>query len=317
MDVNPKPPPRPLPDSPEPASPDNRAHHSAARPIAGIAWMVATGLCFVAMSAVVKHSAQDLPPAQAAFLRFLMGLLFIPPVLGALLRARLDRRAWALFVTRGVAHTCAVLLWFYALARIPMAEVTALNYMAPVYVTMGAALFLGERLAARRIGAMAVAFAGALVILRPGFRDLDPGHVAMVASAVFFGVGYLVAKKMSGEVSASVVVAMLSITATVGLAPFAALVWVPPTLADLMWMFVVACLATLGHYTMTLAFAAAPVTLTQPVTFLQLLWSALLGWWIFDESVDAWVIVGGGAILAAVSFMAWREAVLKRHAAAG
>jgi drug/metabolite transporter (DMT)-like permease len=79
-------------------------------------------------------------------------------------------------------------------------------------------------------------------------------------------------------------------------------------------MFVVACLATAGHYTMTLAFAAAPVTVTQPVTFLQLLWSVLLGALFFGEPVDGWVVLGGLVIIAAVSFITWREAVLKRRA---
>ena len=111
-----------------------------------------------------------------------------------------------------------------------------------------------------------------------------------------------------------VIVGMLSITVTIGLAPMAIAVWVPPTTEQLLWIFLVAVFATAGHYTMTLAFAAAPVSVTQPVTFLQLVWAVLLGWLVFDEAVDAWVVTGGGLILMAVSFIAWREHVLKAHA---
>ena len=107
---------------------------------------------------------------------------------------------------------------------------------------------------------------------------------------------------------------MLSVIVTVGLLPLALAVWVPLTWAEIGWMFLVACFATAGHYTMTLAFAAAPVTVTQPVTFLQLLWAVLLGAAMFGEAVDGWVVLGGAVILGSVTFITWREHVLKRRA---
>ncbi|MEM7489486.1 MAG: DMT family transporter, partial [Pseudomonadota bacterium] len=196
------------------------------RPVQGILWMVATGLCFIAVTAVVKHAAQDLPAAQAAFLRYLLGLVFLLPVARTLMAARLTRGDLALYAGRGLAHTLAVILWFYAMTQIPIAEVTAMNYLNPVYVTLGAALFLGERLAARRLIAVLVALVGVMVILRPGFRTVETGHIAMLATAVFFAASYLAAKPLAGRHSAAVVVAMLSVTVTIGLAPFAAAVWV-------------------------------------------------------------------------------------------
>jgi len=206
-----------------------------------------------------------------------------------------------------------VILWFYAMARIPIAEVTAMNYMSPVYVTLGAALILRERLAARRIFAILAAIIGAAIILRPGTREITTGHVAMMVAAVLFGVSYLSAKIAADRLSAVVVVGMLSITVTIGLAPFAWAVWVPPTLIQMGWMFVLACLATAGHYTMTLALAAAPLTVTQPVTFLQLVWAVLLGALVFGEGIDGWVITGGAIIIGAISYLTWREAMVKRR----
>jgi drug/metabolite transporter (DMT)-like permease len=287
---------------------------AANRPVAGIVWMIVTGMLFVGVTAVVKYVGDALPAAQSAFLRYLLGLVFLVPMIRPMIAARLTRRQLGLFGARGAVHTVAVILWFFAMTDITIAEVTAMNYLAPVYVTLGAALFLGERLALRRVLAVAAALAGALIILRPGFRELEPGHVAMLGAALFFGASYLLAKRLTDELSPVVIVGMLSVTVTVGLAPFAAAVWVPPTLAQVGWMFVVACLATAGHYTMTLAFAAAPVTVTQPVTFLQLLWSVILGAVFFAEPVDGWVVLGGVVIVSAVSFITWREAMLKRRA---
>ncbi len=274
--------------------------------------MVVTGFNFVAVTAIVKHVGDDLPAAQAAFLRYILGLVFLIPMIRPILAARLTPRQLRLFGLRGLVHTVAVILWFFAMTRIPIAEVTAMNYLSPIYITLGAALFLGEKLPPRRLAAVIVALIGALIILRPGVKVIDPGHIAMLGTAIGFAAGYLIAKQLSGEVSAVVVVGMLSITVTIGLAPFALAVWVTPTLGQLGWMFLVACFATAGHYTMTLAFAAAPLTVTQPVTFLQLVWAVLLGYLAFGEAVDGWVILGGAIIMASVSFITWREALARR-----
>lgn len=274
--------------------------------------MAFTGLMFVAVTAVVKHVGNDVPAAQAAFLRYILGLVFLIPMIGPIMAAKLSSRQIKLFGLRGIVHTFAVILWFFAMARIPIAEVTAMNYLSPVYVTLGAALFLGERLPPRRLIAVIVALIGALVILRPGVKEVEIGHLAMLGTAVFFAIGYLIAKQLSGEVSAAVVVGMLSITVTIGLAPFAWAVWVTPTLPQLGWLFLVACFATAGHYSMTLAFAAAPLTVTQPVTFLQLVWAVALGAIVFGEAVDGWVVFGGAIIMGSVSFITWREAVARR-----
>jgi hypothetical protein len=134
----------------------------------------------------------------------------------------------------------------------------------------------------------------------------------MLFTAGFFAVGYLVTKILADEVPAAVVVFMLSVVVPIVLAPVALAVWVPVGWGDLGWLFVTAVFATAGHFTMTLAFRAAPLTVTQPVTFLQLVWATSLGALVFAEPVDVFVILGGGMIIAAVSYIAWREAVLRR-----
>ena len=286
----------------------------AQRPVVGVFWMVVTGLCFVAVTALVKLNGPRIPAAEAAFLRYAMGLVFLIPILGALRRVELTPRLWRLFAVRGLFHTFGVTLWFFSMTQISIAEVTAMNYLTPVYVTIAAALFLGETLALRRLLAVLMALVGAMIILRPGFRELGIGHFAMLAAAMVFCISYLTAKMLADAVPASVVVAMLSITVTIGLAPLAYAVWIPPTWGELAMLFAVACFATAGHYTMTLAFASAPLTVTQPVTFLQLIWAVALGYFAFGEGVDIWVVIGGFVILGSVTFITWREAVLKRGA---
>lgn len=284
------------------------------RPLSGVFWMLVTGFCFVGVTALVKYLGDDMPAAQSAFLRYLLGLVFLLPMLPALRAVTFTRQSLVFFSLRGFIHAFGVILWFYAMTRIPLAEVTAMNYLSPIYVTIGAALFLGEKLAARRIIAVLVAFLGALIILRPGLREVSSGHLAMIATAILFAVSYLMAKRQTGQVPAAVIVAMLSLTVTVFLAPFALAVWVTPTWPQIFWLFWVAAFATGGHYAMTLAFAAAPVTLTQPVTFLQLVWAVLLGAFVFDEAMDVFVILGGLVIMGSVVFITLREAALRKQA---
>ena len=274
--------------------------------------MFVTGLLFVAVTALVKYNGTRIPAAESAFLRYSMGLVFLLPMINAMRQSQLTIRQHKLFWLRGIAHTGGVSLWFYAMARIPIADVTAMNYLTPIYVALGAALFLGEKLALRRILAVVAALVGALIILRPGFREVGMGHLAMLFAAVFFATSYLVAKLMSDETNPAIVVTMLSITVTIGLAPLALANWVTPTGSELVVLFAVAALATAGHYTMSMAFAAAPVTVTQPVSFLQLVWAVLLGAVVFGEGVDPWVVIGGLVIIGSIAFITMREAVLKR-----
>lgn len=293
-------------------SPHGDAAKPPARPVAAVLWMVVTGLSFVILTAIVKHMGDAVPAPQSAFIRYFLGLVFLLPIVKTLMRERVEPMVLRQFAWRGLAHTFAVMLWFYSMTRIPLAEVAAMSYLAPVYISIGAALFLGERLRMRRIFAIGIAIMGALIILRPGLRELNDGHLAMLATSACFATSFLLAKDIVGRASPQMVVAMLSITVTIGLAPFAFAVWQPVTGLQVLQLFVVAFFATFGHYTMTLAFAAAPITVTQPVTALQLVWAVTLGAVLFNEPVDAMVILGGVLIVSAVVFIAIREHQVKR-----
>ena len=283
------------------------------RPLVGILWMLFAGICFVGVNALVKSLGSRMPAPQAAFLRYLMGFVFLLPLLRQMMATQLDRTLWIQFTSRGVMHGLGVMMWFYAMTRIPLADVTAINYLSPVYVTLGSAIFLGEKLAIRRIAAIVAALVGAAIILRPGVREISMGHWAMMLAALVFGGSYLLAKLTVDKTGPAIVMGMLAFWVTVTLAPFAWAVWVPPSWAELGILAATALFATTGHYAMTLAFAEAPMAVTQPVTFLQLVWATLLGVMLFGEPVDGYVLLGGGLILAAVSFIMWREATLKRR----
>jgi len=275
--------------------------------------MVATGIMFAAVTGVVRHIGSDMPAVEAAFLRYLFGLIMVLPMIMRNWTGVPNREAMNLYLVRGLVHGAGVNLWFYAMARIPIAEVTAIGYLAPIFVTIGAALFLGEKFRIRRVVSIIVGFIGVLIILRPGFQEISAGQLAQLCAAPLFAISFLITKKLTGKESSMMIVGMLSLLCTLVLLPGAIIYWQPPTLAEVLWLILTAAFATAGHYTMTLAYQAAPISILQPIGFLQLIWATLLGVTLFDEAMDPFVLVGGGIVVAAVSYISHREMVARRE----
>ena len=282
----------------------------------GLKWMLISVLASSIMALAARFASQELDSRLVVLARGVLTFasMLVLFAVSSNLRSKLHFTDLRAHLIRGVLIAISTQMGFYTISVIPLATSTVLFFTAPIFATILAVFLHGEAIGPRRIAAILAGFAGVLIILRPGFRVLSIGHVAMIGAALFFAGSYLIAKLMSGKFSAPVVVGMLSITVTIGLAPFAAAVWITPTLAQLGWLFLVACFATAGHLSMTKAFAAAPVTVTQPVTFLQLVWAVTIGAMLFGEPIDGWVIIGGLVIMTSVSFISWREAVLKKRA---
>lgn len=286
---------------------------SADTVLAGIGWMVLTTFCFVAVTGIVRYIGTDIPSSQAAFIRYAFGVVIFLPMMRRLFAKPPSLPVMKIFVIRGLMHGVAVVLWFYAMARIPIAEVTALGYTAPIFVTIGAAFYFGEKLHFRRVAAVLVGFAGTMIILRPGFQEISIGQVAQLVAAPLFAASFLFAKRLTDEEDPTVIVLMLSVICTLVLLPGAIVNWTTPSLAEVLWLALTAAVATLGHYTMTRAILAAPLTVTQPVGFLQLIWATMLGIIVFGEAADPFVLIGGGIVVAAITFISHREAVAARR----
>lgn len=278
-----------------------------------IGWMVATSFCFVAVTGIVRYIGTDISAVEAAFIRYAFGVLIFLPMMRPLLLKPPPLRSMKIYALRGVLHGFGVILWFFAMARIPIAEVTALGYTAPIFVTIGAAFFFRERLHFRRIAAVAIGFLGTLLILRPGFHEISSGQFAQLAAAPLFAASFLLAKRLTDDEDPITIVIMLSVFCTLTLLPGAILNWSNPTWSEVFWLGLTAIIATLGHYTMTRAIQGAPLTVTQPVSFLQLIWATALGIIVFGEPMDPYVLIGGGIVVAAITFISHREAVASRR----
>lgn len=296
-----------------PATKSNTTHEPTADSLLkGIGWMVLSGLLFAAVTGTVRHLGSDMNAVQGAFIRYLFGVALVVPVLWRMSAVRRWPRRSGLMLFRGLLHGVGVCLWFFAMARIPVAEVTAIGFAAPLFTVIGAALFLGERPGIRRIIALLFGLAGTLVILRPGFATVELGAIAQLVAAPLFAGSFLVAKKLTETEGTTVIVAHLSVVVTLVLLVPALAVWRTPTVSELTWLFITAALATAGHITLTRALRAAPITSLQPITFLQLVWASALGYLLFDETPDAWTWIGAVIIVSSASYIVHREAVVTR-----
>ncbi len=275
--------------------------------LVGIFWMVITTILFVAVTASVRFLDGEVPAPQAAFMRYLIGTLLLTPALISLIKVKPNRSLMKKFLLRGVVHSIGVTLWFYAMSVMPVAEVTAIGFLTYIFVSIGACLFLNEKLHKHRLTAIVISFIGALIILRPGFKEIGNGQIGMLIATIVFTLSYLIAKIVSKERSSAEIVAMLSLFTTIFLIPTAIYSWEPLSIKALVVLTFTAVIATLGHITMTKAIKSAPMVVTQPILFLQLVWASMVGLFIFDENFDPFVILGGTVIMICVCYVSYRE----------
>jgi drug/metabolite transporter (DMT)-like permease len=261
-----------------------------------------------------------MPATQAAFIRYLSGAIMLAPFwLPVMRRLLIDtknqtseaiktkRKSLRFFILRGAIHSIAVILWFYATIHIPIAEVTAIGYSIPLYVTIGAALFFGERLKPYHLIALGIGFIGAMVIIRPGFQQVSLGQLAQLLASPIFAASYLMAKRLSFKESSLVIVGMLSLFVSMAQIPMVLVVWENPDLFDVICLGLVAILATTGHYAMTQSFRLTPMTISQPVTYLQLVWASIMGIYLFGDRFDIFVILGGAMITLSATVIAYLD----------
>ncbi len=281
----------------------------------GIAWMFLAGLIFVFVTGAVRHLSSSIHPIQLAFLRYAIALIFLAPIFWREIRGYRNRpHRYGLHIARGLLQAIGVMLWFYAMANIPVAEVTALGFTAPIFATIGAALFLGEKLYMRRISAVFFGFAGAMVIIRPGLEVIEWGAIAQLTAAPLFAATMLIGKRLTETENNGTMVAALGLCVAIALFPPALYVWRTPSVEEMIWLCGVAGVATLGHLAMTQAFRCAEITALQPISFLQLVWASLLGFYIFSEVPDIWTWIGGGIIVTSATYIAHREARARKRA---
>ena len=271
-----------------------------------LGWMVVSCMLFAIVMVAVRMLLHDLPPTQTAFLRYVVGIGLLMPFVGRQIPQIWRSPARGGFLARGILHAIAVSFWFYSIKVIPLADVNAILNLGPVWATIGAALFLGERLRLKRIMAILVSFAGAIIIIKPGFSEIVPGTWAVMVTAAFFAFSDLIAKQLKAHHDDNLIIMALSVTIALVSLPLAIVVWQPISPLNWLGVFVIGLAATLGHMSLMRSFAG-PMWAAQAGKYVQLLFVILFGITLFDEIPTVSTLVGAMVVLSAVSYIAMRE----------
>lgn len=277
-------------------------------PAVGMLWMVLGGLCFSVLNTLARALSQQLDVYQAQFLRYLMGVLVMLPLvwrhgLAACRPVNIAGQFW-----RGAVHTLGLILWFTALPKIPLADMTAIGFTGPIFIMIGAAWFLGEPMRGDRWVAALIGFAGVLVVVLPKMTGEGGWYnLVMLASSPVFAASFLITKALTRYEKPGVIVLWQSLTVTLLSLPMALPNWQGPTAAQWLGFAVTGVLGTLGHYCLTRAFHIADISATQSLRFLDLVWASLLGWLVFADVPSASTWAGALVILLATVWIARRE----------
>lgn len=201
-------------------------------------------------------------------------------------------------IGRNVAHYIGQFAWLMGLTLIPLAQVIAIEFTAPIWAAIMAAAFLGERLTWRKGVAISFGLVGVVLIVRPGAAPLNPGHLIVLGAAFVFAISFIMTKALTRTDSATKIIFwMLIIQSIIGLIP-ALRVWVWPSAGLWPWIFVIAFTGTFAHYCMAKALSYAEATVVMPMDYLRVPASALIGYLLYAEAIDGLTAVGAGLILA-------------------
>lgn len=274
--------------------------------------MLLAMLMFTVMGICIRLSSAFVPVLEIVFFRNALALLILAPVLIRSGAASIRMNRPKLFFGRAVINFIGMLSGFTAVTLMPLADMTALTFTSPIFVTIGAALFLGEIIRIRRMAAIAVGFIGALIILRPGLVEVSTGAMLALVSALTIAIASLIVKKMTETESASAIVFwMVMMQAPIALVP-TLFIWQWPTAEAWLYLWGMALSGTAAHVLLTRAIGMVEITSLQPLEFAKLPFAVALAWMVFGEWPDIWIWLGGAIIFASTAYITRREALVKR-----
>ena len=287
--------------------------------------MLASTLIFGVMAICILLASDTEPTWEVAFYRNFFGLLSLLPILLIpVLRSAKLREALASIVhtkqlpryfSRCLIGVISMFCGFWAIGHLPMSQAISLAYSSPIFVTIAAVFLLGEKVRMRRWMAVAAGFIGMLIIVRPGSQAFSPGMLIAVAAAVLSAIVAIQIKQLSKVDGPNTIVL------------WTYLFWVPMSLLPALftwhwpegiaWLWLVLCgvFGTGGQWLWTRALKMGEVSALTPISFMQLPVVTFAAWWLFDESVDRWTIIGAAIILSATAYIAHREAQLSKRKA--
>jgi drug/metabolite transporter (DMT)-like permease len=269
--------------------------------------MMGSTASWASMAAITRNFTGEIHTFEIVFFRSLFGTVFLLPWLSRIGLSGLRTQRIGMHMARGFVGLATIFMSFTAIALVPLGEVAAILSTRPVIGSLGAVLILHEVSRGHRWAATALAFAGALIIMRPGFSDVSLGVALALLSVIGLAAELLIVKSLtSTEAPDTIVIWQMVVFTPFSLIP-AIFVWQTPDIWQFILLVGTGLFGTFTQRCLTRAYAAADATVVLPFDFTRLVFSALLGFLVFAEFPDIWTWAGGALIFAAVLWMARLE----------
>ncbi len=287
-------------------------------PLRGIFLKVLSVTAFVVMAALIKSTRVHIPAGEAVFFRsfFALPVIIVWLAFRREIRAGLQTKNPMAHVWRALIGTSAMGLGFTGLGMLPLPEVTAIGYAAPILTVIFAAMFLGEQVRAFRLSAVAIGMVGVMIILSPrlsGFGGASAetlGAVIVFGSAVCGALASVFVRKMTAVESTSAIVFYFSLIASclaLLTIPFG---WVIPTPREVIFLILAGVFGGLGQIFLTSCYRFADASVIAPFDYTSMIFALLIGYFLFDEIPTKVVLIGAAVVISAGVLIIWRESRL-------
>lgn len=270
--------------------------------VKAIAWMGGTLLSFTVMAISVRELSSGMHAFEMLFIRSAIGVVILTVILWATGWQVLRTRRIAGHLFRNAVHFTGQVLWIFGITLLPLATVSAIEFTTPVCGAILAVAFLGERMNRGRWVALALGFAGILVVLRPGMATVSSGAVIMLFCALFFGATNVITKWLTRSDGALAIVFYMVVMQTLFGAVTSLFVWAPIATGDWPWLILLAVTGLTAHFSLTRALAAADASFILPFEFLRLPLIAGMGFLLYSEAIEVTTLLGAALIFSGTTY---------------
>jgi drug/metabolite transporter (DMT)-like permease len=264
------------------------------------------------MDGFAKYLSADLPVLQITWARYFFTVAFTLPVMFFFYNKQL---VWSdkpkLQILRGLILLCANICFFYAISIIPLAKALTLAFVAPLIVTAFSPMLLGEKVGVRRWTAVIIGFIGSLVVIRPGFLEINLASLAALATGVMYGFYLIITRKLSisdNPLLTLLLTGLVGLVAVTGVIPF---IWVNPDLSQWSMMAGIGVFACIGHLFLILSLKYADASKLAPLGYTEIIPNVIIGYYFFGNFPDNWTFLGLAIIVISGIYISRREATIK------
>ena len=276
-----------------------------------ISLMIISGLFFVLMHSAVKYLSKEVHIFEIAFFRCALVIFVLAPIIFQQGKKIFKTKQPKVQFLRITTNSVAMLCFFYGISTTPLAQLTTLGFTVPIFATILAVIFMKEKIRLRRTTALIVGFIGTIIVMRPDI-SIELGALLIIFSSFLWSICLIFIKKLTQTDSA----VTISLYFGIGMIPATfALAFPVLEMIDLRQFIIlifIAITGTLAQTIMNSALEKGELALLLPFDFLRLIWSVLIGYALFSEEPTITLWLGGFLIIGSTSYIAWREATLKK-----